>query len=45
MFTELREFELAKKFMMSTNQDTRELIAMQADWAMNSNDPQAAWCV
>ena len=43
MFTELREFELAKKYMMTANRDTKGIMAMQADWAMNINDPQAAW--
>jgi len=43
MFTELRDFELAKKFMSNTGKDASELIAMQADWAMTTNDPQAAW--
>ena len=43
MFTDLREFEQAKKFMTSTNQDAKGLISKQADWAMNTNDPHAAW--
>ena len=43
MFTELRDFELAKKFMTSSGKEASELIGMQADWAMTTNDPQAAW--
>ena len=43
MFTELRDFELAKKFMANSSKDASDLIALQADWAMTTNDPQAAW--
>ena len=45
MYTDLREFELAKKYMTATNQDVKELIAKQADWAMNTNDPNVAWYI
>ena len=43
MYTDLREFELAKKYMTTANQDVKELIAKQADWALNTNDPNVAW--
>ena len=45
MYTDLREFDLAKKYMTTANQDVKELIAKQADWAMNTNDPVVAWYV
>ena len=43
MYTDLREFELAKKYMVTSNQEVKELIAKQADWALNTNDPNVAW--
>lgn len=45
MYTDLREFELARKTMPSTHQDVKDLIAKQADWAMYTNDQQTAWYV
>ncbi len=43
MFTELRDFEMAKKFLSLSGKGASDLIALQADWAMTTNDPQAAW--
>lgn len=43
MYTDLRDFELAKKYMTTSNKDVKELISKQAEWAMNTNDQQAAW--
>lgn len=45
MYTDLREFELAKKSMTSADQDTKDLMTKQADWAMNTNDQNTAWYV
>ena len=45
MYTDLREFELARKSMPSASQDVKDLIAKQADWAMYTNDQQTAWYV
>ena len=45
MYTDLREFELAKKYMTTSNDEVKELIAKQADWALNTNDPNVAWYV
>ena len=44
MFTDLRQFDLAKEFLSTGAQDgTRELITKQAEWAKDTNDPEAAW--
>ena len=44
MFTDLRQFDLAKDFLGGSNQkNVKELITKQADWARTTNDPQAAW--
>ena len=44
MFTDLRQFDLAKEFLVqSDQQNARHLITKQADWARTTNDPQAAW--
>ena len=45
MYTDLREFDLAKKYMATSNMEAKELIAKQADWALNTNDPNVAWYV
>ncbi|XP_065909716.1 intraflagellar transport protein 122 homolog [Dysidea avara] len=43
MYTDLREFDLAKEFMMeSDTQDVKQFITKQADWCKTSNDPSAA---
>ena len=45
MYTDLREFDLAKKSMTSADQGVKDLITKQADWAMNTNDQSTAWYV
>ncbi|XP_068838604.1 intraflagellar transport protein 122 homolog isoform X6 [Capricornis sumatraensis] len=43
MYTELRMFEYAKDFLGSEDpKETKMLIAKQADWARNINEPKAA---
>lgn len=42
MYTDLREFDLAKKSMTSADQGVKDLITKQADWAMNTNDKNTA---
>ncbi|CAI8013338.1 Intraflagellar transport protein 122 homolog, partial [Geodia barretti] len=54
MFTDLREFEKAKQYLTPGRgrgkdrgggvvaNESRELLSKQAEWARNSNDPQAA---
>ena len=44
MFTELRQFDLAKEYMKFKDQDDMtKLITQQADWAKITNDPESAW--
>lgn len=44
MFTDLRQFDLAKEFASKSSQNNvKHLITKQADWAKTTNDPQAAW--
>lgn len=43
MYTDLREFDLAKKYMTASNHDTKNLIAKQADWAVKTNNLSVAW--
>ena len=44
MFTELHQFDLAREFMHSRDQeDMKYLMAQQADWAKTTNDSEAAW--
>ena len=55
MFTDLREFDKAKQYLTPGRgrgkdrgggvvaNESRELLSKQAEWARNSNDPQAAW--
>ena len=43
MYTDLREFDLAKKSMLTAGQNVKDLITKQADWAMNTNDSNTAW--
>lgn len=43
MYTDLREFDLAKEFMMETGtQDVKQFMTKQADWCKTTNDPTAA---
>ena len=53
MFTDLREFEMAKQYLTPARgrgggaggvaSESRELLSKQAEWARDSNDPHAAW--
>ena len=46
MYTDLREFDLAKQFMMETEaQEVKQFITKQADWCKTTNDPTAAMYV
>lgn len=46
MYTDLREFVLAKEFMMETDtQDVKQFMTKQADWCKTTNDPTAAMYV
>lgn len=46
MYTDLREFDLAKEFMMETEtQDVKQFMTKQADWCKTTNDPTAAMYV
>lgn len=43
MYTDLREFDLAKQFMMETEeQEVKQFMTKQADWCKTTNDPTAA---
>merc|ERR1739838_1163322 len=43
MYTDLRMFELAKEYVESTNpNEHKQLIAKQASWAKNTNEPREA---
>jgi len=43
MFTDLRQFNLAKDFLGgSGKKNVKDLITKQADWARTTNDPQSA---
>ena len=45
MYTDLREFKLAKKAMSTADPGAKDLLTKQADWAMNINDLNTAWYV
>lgn len=46
MYTDLREFDLAKQFMMETEaQEVKQFMTKQADWCKTTNDPTAAMYV
>lgn len=43
MYSDLREFDLAKEFMMETDTtDVKQFMTKQADWCKTTNDPAAA---
>ena len=44
MYTDLREFDLAKEFMVET-EDVKQFMTKQADWCKTTNDPTAAMYV
>ena len=48
MFTDLRQFDLAREFMSQREhkggrEGAREIITKQAKWAKDTNDPETAW--
>lgn len=43
MYTDLRDFDAAKKFLGAVNQDIKGLLIKQADWALRNDDLNAAW--
>ena len=43
MYTDLRQFDKAKEFVVSTDKNVKQLVTKQADWFKTTNDPQAAW--
>ena len=46
MYTDLREFDLAKEFMMETEtHNVKQFITKQADWCKTTNEPTAAMYV
>lgn len=45
MYTDLREFKLAKKSMSTNDPGTKDLLAKQAQWAVDINDLVTAWYV
>lgn len=45
MYTDLRQFDKAKEFVVTTDKTVKQLVTKQADWFKTTNDPQAAWWV
>ena len=43
MFSDLRQFELAKEFIGASDQkNVKQLIRKQAEWCRSTNDPRSA---
>eukprot|EP00731_Ephydatia_muelleri_P000623 Em0001g623a len=42
MYTDLRQFDKAKEFVVTTDKNVKQLVTKQADWFKTTNDPQAA---
>ena len=43
MYTDLRQFDKAKEFVVTTDKTVKQLVTKQADWFKTTNDPIAAW--
>ncbi|KAL5515597.1 hypothetical protein EMCRGX_G000787 [Ephydatia muelleri] len=42
MYTDLRQFDKAKEFVVTTDKNVKQLVTKLADWFKTTNDPQAA---